>query len=294
MSEARKRTDRPAISCEITATSVIAARTRDHVTVDAVHARSLPPGAVTPSLTGENIHDHEAVSEAILDAITSVGGRGKDIVAVVPDSSVRVTLLDFESIPERYDEAQAIVRFRLKKSVPFDIDKAAVSFDSSRGERGIHTVIAVMLRSVLDEYEAVFRAAGSEPGFVIPSTLAALGAIDGARPTMLLKLDPGTTSLAIVDADQLLLFRTLEAGRDGSVLAEQVAEDVYPSLVYFQDTYGVDVERVVIAGAADVADACSVLAQHSDARVEDLMKSPAMPVTGARSDASGAIGALLL
>ncbi len=260
--------------------------------VDYVHSRPLPAGAVVPSLTGTNIVNPAAVRDAIAECVSAAGGKQREVTAVIPDAAVRVVLLDFESLPERADEAEPVVRFRLKKSLPFDVDKAAVSYDASRSTSGgTKVVAAIVLRTVLDEYEQVFRDAGCVPGVVIPSTLAAVGAVDADRPTMLLKVDASTTSVAIVDQNQLLLFRTLESGGDAS--AERLAEDVYPSIVYLQDNYGLNVERVILAGVSDTAQYSPVLAEQTGARVEDILKSPKMPISGGRGDAAGAIGALL-
>ena len=38
-------------------------------------------------------------------------------------------LLDFDTLPDKREDAEAVVRFRLKKSLPFDVDQSAVSFD---------------------------------------------------------------------------------------------------------------------------------------------------------------------
>ena len=74
-------------------------------------------------------------------------------------------------------------------------------------------VAAVALASVVEDYEAAFRDAGFSPGVVLPSMLAALGAAEGQRPTLVVKVDARTTSIAILNADQLQLFRTLENTR---------------------------------------------------------------------------------
>jgi type IV pilus assembly protein PilM len=288
----RDTIDRPLISCEITPRMVFAARASHAGTVDIVHSRSLPEGAVTPSLTGANIANADVVRDAISECVNAVAGRLEEVTAVIPDAASRVVLLDFENLSERHDEAEPVVRFRLKKSLPFDVDKAAVSYDAVKLPNGSTKVIsAIVLRTVLEEYEQVFRDAGFTPGVVIPSTLAALGVIDADRPTMLLKVDVGTTSVAIVDQNQLLLFRTLDSGGDAS--PERLAEDVYPSIVYLQDTYGINVDRVVLAGVSNTTPFSPVLSEQTGARVDDIVTSAKMPISGGRSDAAGVIGALL-
>ncbi len=131
MAEKRSAIRLPQIACEVTARGVAAVRSEQkYNTIGATHSQALAAGVVTPSLGAQNVQDAHALSEAIGLALTGVGGRGQEVIAVLPDSAVRVTLLDFESLPERRMEADAAVRFRLRKSLPFDIEKAAVSFDA--------------------------------------------------------------------------------------------------------------------------------------------------------------------
>ena len=73
-----------------------------------------------------------------------------------------------------------MVRFRLKKSLPFDVEKAKVSYHAQPSGQSVQVVAAVALSSVIEDYEAAFRDAGFSPGVVLPSMLAALGAADAA------------------------------------------------------------------------------------------------------------------
>ena len=116
----------------------------------------------------------------------------------------------------------------------------------------MRVVAAVALGSVIEDYEAAFRDAGFNPGVVLPSMLAALGAADAKRPTLVVKVDAHTTSIAILNEDQLQLFRTLENTRGVTITGEQLAEEVYPSVVFFQDTYHLNIEQIYVAGLAGV------------------------------------------
>jgi type IV pilus assembly protein PilM len=280
------------IACEITPSRVIAARASAR-SIDSASARALSAGAVTPGLTGENVARPEELRSVVEEVLTTVGGHGKDVAVVLPDSVVRVVLLDFETLPEKEQDAEGVIRFRLKKSLPFDIEKAQLSYDVRRVSSGVKVVAAVAQPAVVEQYEAAFRAAGYQPGVVLPSSLAALGAVDADRPTLVLKVDAETTTVTIVDQNQLLLFRTLEGGAK-AVSGERIAEDVYPSLVFLQDNYGLSVERVLVAGVPSAAEIAPVLEQQTGAKVTDLVESSIAPGTGVpRGELAGVVGALL-
>lgn len=291
MAQARTNVVLP-LACEITPSRVIAARGSSR-TIDSASARSLSAGAVVPGLTGDNVVRPEELRSVLEDVLTTVGGHGRDVTVVLPDSVVRVVLLDFETLPDKYQDAEGVIRFRLKKSLPFDVDKALLSYDVRRTSGGVKVVAAVAQPAVVEQYELAFRAAGYQPGVVLPSSLAALGAVEADRPTLVLKVDAETTTVTIVDQDQLLLFRTLEGGVKAAT-GERIAEDVYPSLVFLQDNYGLSVERVLIAGVPSAAEIAPVLEQQTGAKVKDLVDSSIAPGTGVpRGELAGVVGALL-
>ena len=127
------------------------------------------------------------------------------------------------------------------------------------------------LASVVEDYESVFREAGYAPGVVLPSMLAALGAAKAERPTMVVKVDARTTSIAIMDKHQLLLFRTLENPRGVAVSGEQLGEEIYPSIVFFQDTYHMNLEQIFVAGLADSGGAVPALGAQTGVAVGELI-----------------------
>lgn len=274
MTSATKHAARPPLACEIAADRVLAGRGGSAGRmVDVCAARELAPGTVVPDLTEANLRDGTALREAIESTLGSVSGRSRDVIAILPDTTVRVVLLDFETLPAKPEEAEAVVRFRLKKSLPFNPDDARVSYHAQPAGTGMRAVAAVVLNSVLQEYEAAFRDAGYNPGVVMPSMLAALGAADAERPTLVVKVDARTIGIAILDQEQLLLFRTLENVRGVTITGEQLAEEVYPSVVFFQDTYNLNIERVYVAGLPESGGAAPALKAQTGAHVEDLVAS---------------------
>ncbi len=172
---------KPKLACEIAADRVLVGRlAEDGRSLEACAARELAPGSVVPDLVEGNLRQREAVSAAVQETLSSVAGRTHDVIAVVPDAAVRVVLLEFDTLPADSEEAAGVVRFRMKKSLPFDVDKARVSYHAQKSSEGVRVVAAVALASVVEDYEAAFRDAGFSPGVVLPSMLAALGAAEGA------------------------------------------------------------------------------------------------------------------
>jgi type IV pilus assembly protein PilM len=297
MTSNSKHVRRPTLACEIAADRVLAGRAADAGRmVEVSSAHELAPGSVVPDLMEPNLRDGAAVRKAIESAMAGVGGRSRDVIAILPDTSVRVVLLDFETLPAKREEAEAVVRFRLKKSLPFDPNEARVSYHAQTTGKGVRAVAAVVLNKVLEEYESAFRDVGYNPGMVMPSMLAALGAADAERPTLVVKVDARTISIAILEQEQLLLFRTLENLRGVTITGDQLAEEVYPSVVFFQDTYNLNIERVYVAGLPESEGAAPALKNQSGATVEELVGASQIGSTSGtvpRWRMAGVVGALI-
>lgn len=288
---------RPKLACEIAADRVIAARASDSRQVlELCSTSELAPGCVVPDLTEGNLRQPDAVINALREVLGHIGARSRDITAVLPDAAVRVALLDFETLPANREEAEGVVRFRLRKSLPFDVDKAKVSYQAQTSNGTVRVVAAVALNSVVQEYEAVIREAGFIPGVVLPSMLAAVSGAPADRGTLVVKVDARTTSIAILDQQQLLLFRTLENTRGVTISGEQLAEDVYPSVVFFQDTYNTNIEQIFVSGISDISSVASSLQSQTGAEVKELVQASQLGLGGGsipKWRMAGVVGALL-
>src|SRR5215472_653762 len=291
-------TAKPKLACEIAADRVLAGRVIDDGTgLEMCAAREMAPGSVVPDLVEGNLRQRDAVREGIQSVLGGISGRTRDVIAVVPDAAVRVMLVEFDTLPSDQEEALGVVRFRLKKSLPFDVDKAKVSYHAQRIGDEVKVVAAVALGSVIEDYESAFRDAGFNPGVVLPSTLAAIGAAEGKKPTLVIKVDARTTSLAILNEEQLQLFRTLENARGVTISGEQLAEEVYPSIVFFQDTYHLNIDRIYVAGLPESGGATPALRTQTGADVQELVSSAQLGTTSGgpvpRWRMAGVVGALI-
>src|SRR5277367_4780684 len=216
---------RPRLAVEVRAEGVVAARAEDAAALLVAVARAkVAEGAVVPGLKVGNMVNREAVVAAVRSALDGVAGseRGRDVTLIVPDAAVRVLLLDFDQLPSKLAEALPVVRFRLKKLLPFDSDHAMVSYQVMSSEKGSIKLLAVaMPKDVLEEYEAAVLAAGYVPGAVLPSTLAALAGLDEVAAPVLV-VNAGTTAVttAIVQGEALLLHHSFDMSVSASLPVE--------------------------------------------------------------------------
>jgi type IV pilus assembly protein PilM len=210
---------RPRLACELRSEGVVAARAEEAAGLLASVSQVLFGHATLPLVrvgdqttqSGFGRGRAELVA-ALRKVLESVAQRGREVTLIVPDAAVRVLLLDFDALPSRPAEALPVVRFRLRKLIPFEVEDAAVSYQVMTSAREAVQVMAVaMPRELLAEYESVVRDAGFEPGAVLPSTLAALAGLrEGERPALVVNSCEDFVTTAIVRAGVLLLHRTVD------------------------------------------------------------------------------------
>jgi len=126
--------------------------------------RALEPGVISVSPLRDNILEPEKLATIVRSLVPPNGSRKRrDAALILPDLCARVSVLDFVDFPTDPKEQLSLVRFRMKKSVPYDVESAALNYFPQAGaENGkrYDVVVAVVPLEIVARYEAPFRAAG--------------------------------------------------------------------------------------------------------------------------------------
>lgn len=215
----------------------------------------LPPGALIPAIGEANLHAADAVAAAIRNALGHVEPRTRAITLIVPDMAVRVFALDFDSLPSHANEVIPVLRFRLRKMVPFDVEHAGVSYQIlSQDKTECRVLVAAIPGPVLAEYEAAVRTAGYEPGSVLPSSVAALGAINTDEAVLAACLSGASLTTSIANGQDLLLYRTLDLPQEPGQRLGEVQRDIAVAAAYFEDRLATPPRRLHYAGIGNAND----------------------------------------
>src|SRR5271170_3345205 len=271
---------RPRLACEITLAGVVAARQETDLDSAAITAFApLLPGSVVPSVKTPNFPQPGRVVAALRQALDQVVERDRKVTLVIPDAAVRVLLLDFDSLPEKTSEALPIIRFRLRKLLPFEVDDSAVSYQvTTRDDGQLRTLVAVTPREVLAEYEGVVREAGYEPGAVLPSTLCAIAAIPDDTDALVINQSAACITTAITRQSEVLLHRTLELPENAGNDIPDIQQAVSVAIAYFEDSLRVPLESLFYVGPGG-ASAFDIILNQPDSgaghvRIRDLVEPP--------------------
>ena len=177
----------PTMGCEIAHEGVGIARwSRNSSGLETGAWRPIPAGAVEASPLRENIQQPEEVRKAFGETLGSMGistasneKRPTDVVLIIPDQAARLFVLNFDTFPQGRTEGLPLVKWRLKKSVPFDIDAAAISYFVQRSGAERQVVAVATPQWIVRQYETVAESFGLRPKWVTLSTLASLGLVNG-------------------------------------------------------------------------------------------------------------------
>src|SRR4051794_4749741 len=115
-----KPSGRPLSAIELAPEGVLAATIPQGSESPSYAFAPLAAGALVPGVAEANIKAQDAVVEAIRKALNDLAPNSRAVSLVLPDTSVRVFVLDFDTLPQKTAEAVPVLRFRLRKMVPFD------------------------------------------------------------------------------------------------------------------------------------------------------------------------------
>jgi type IV pilus assembly protein PilM len=265
-----RETPTPEVAVEIAASHVSAASLgwRGREPIVAAHAIEwLPPHALVPSLTAVNTHDRAAVVGAVSRVLEKVG-RPRRIGLVLPDVIAKVSLIRFEQVPARAQELEQLVRWQVRKTAPFPIEEAQITFvPGLDAADGCEFIVAVARREVVAEYEGICTEAGAHAGLVDLSTFNVINAVLAGTGNpdsdwLVVNIAADYASIAILRGPHLILFRNRAAETEGTL-----ADLVHQTAMYYEDRLkGGGFARVVLAGAANAGP------EHA-ADVEQLRRS---------------------
>jgi len=181
------------------------------------------------------------------------GARRMTTALVIPDYAVRMAILDFEEFPPKDEERLSLLRFRLRKTVPFHIEEARLSYSVQDSRPGHYEILAVAIANpILHEYESIFIEAGHRVGMVVPSLLAALQFCETEQEgiTLLAKSAGSTLSIGLIEKGHLRLVRCIDLTSEDH--DSQSGGPAFPvlqqTLAFAEDQLEQKVNRVVLCG----------------------------------------------
>jgi type IV pilus assembly protein PilM len=219
--------------------------------------QAFEPGTIVVSPSTDNVLRPDVVA-SMIGQFAPVNGvkKRRPAVVILPDYAARVTVLDFDSFPTLPAEQLPLVKFRIKKTIPFDIESAAVSYyvQPSSGSKKVEVLAVTMAFDIVARYEALFRAAGFHPGEVTTSSLAALNLYRGDGVAVVAKLSGRTLTVTVLSGGTIKLFRCMmlegssEALSNEALSNDELLAVLHPTFAYVEDELASPVRRLILCG----------------------------------------------
>ncbi len=207
----------------------------------------LEAGVITVSPVQDNVLNMEAFATGVRALAPTGEKKRQRTVVILPDFSVRVAVIDFDAFPADPQQRLSLVRFRIKKSLPFEVESAGLSYfvQPDGGGKRVDVVVAVAPMELLARYETPFRVAGLQPGLITTSALCALEMVPADGIALMAKLSGRVLTLAVANRGRLKLLRSLEISGGG--IAE-IASHIFPTFAYMEDQFGAGPRQVLTCG----------------------------------------------
>jgi type IV pilus assembly protein PilM len=243
----------PLTACEIAGGYIAAARwNRAGVGIESLAVEPLSPGAIKPSAVDTNVSNPSEVRSALEKVFARVHAKTRDVALFLPDPVIRVFVLHFDVFPRAVNEALPLLRWRVKKTVPFEADETVISYmRQAPREDGVDVVTALARLRVVREYEQLLESLGVSPGVVMSSTLAALPLLNDRKPALLARVAGKAMTAAIVRDGLLCGYRCVDlpAG-ETEITPQALLDEIYPLTAYYQDSWHEGISMVGLAGLA--------------------------------------------
>lgn len=240
----------PPLAIEIAPDRVAVARWSRGGSLDDFAVENLPAGAIVPSAVEANFANAAAVKSAIAKACERLRAKDEDVALILPDPVIRIFVQHFEEFPRSQQEAIPMLRWKLKKSVPFEADETLISYmRQAPRENGVDVVTALARLRIIREYESLAEGVSLSPGVVLSSSLAAISLLDEKNPSLLARVSGSALTTSIVRDGVLCGYRCTELPAHAMELTPQMLlEEVFPVAAYYQDTWQEGIQSVHVAG----------------------------------------------
>jgi type IV pilus assembly protein PilM len=206
------------------------------------------------SPSAPNMLKPQLYRDALPRVAEAARGKAGTAALAIPDYAARMAILDFEQFPTSDTEAMALLRFRLRKSVPFHIEEAQLTYAVQLAEPKRTEVLAVAIaRPILEEYEAMLVEAGYRVGLVMPSSIAALPLCNATQKgiTLLAKSTGSTLAVVLIEQGRVRLVRSLDLTSEEDAVLPMLQQ----TLAFAEDQIGETVRRILLAGFGGETDA---------------------------------------
>ncbi len=221
----------------------------------------------------------------------------KQASLVLPDEWLRLTFAEITELPRKVDEVEDVLRWKLRRLVPFNVDDLRVSATEVSPVPGQdeprRLMLGIGLENQLAQIEASFAAAGVQIGTITNTTLALLSSLEEAVErddlAALVSTDGETYTLTYFHAGEPLIYRfkAFTMAMSAEAREHSVSRDLRLTGSFMREHFSeLSLRRVFLAASTEVEDDWGRLIQAELAMPAEPLNLDHFPMVGAQVDAS--------
>jgi len=170
-------TRKPRLGIEITATAArVAVLSGSGANLSVLFTKTVdvPDGVVSEAYSSPNVIDMFRLSAVLREGLDGVPSGIRRAGLSLSDGAFRVQTIEFDELPDKDEDRQRLIRWRLEKGAAFDIADTVLRYQVlERQGKGFTVLSCVAKQAVIAQYESLFIELGLEPWAVGPSSFYA-------------------------------------------------------------------------------------------------------------------------
>ncbi len=228
--------------------------------LEAYNAVSFPSDTLKISFRDENIINPASFVAKIREAYLKLLAGTARISVSLPDTVGRVVLLDLETRFKTKEEGSDIIRWKLKKNLPYEINEMHLDFQvMQEKETGdISALVSLISRNVVNQYEDLLVEAGLQPNRIDFTTFNVYrffySRLEFIENAALIIWHSGILSILVFHNGVLEFYRSKEFPSEFKE-ANRFFREINSSLLFYKDKQpGYSMNEVFFVVSPDEAD----------------------------------------
>ncbi|WP_236685671.1 type IV pilus biogenesis protein PilM [Geobacter pickeringii] len=224
-----------------------------------------------------NVLDPGVFVKTVREAYHRLLVKSNQVSVSLPDAAGHVMILDVETRFRSHEEGRDIIRWKLKKSLPYDVSDIHLDYQTLREKENgeLSVLVAIISRHVVTQYEDLILEAGIQPNRID------FTAFNLCRPfarrlelgesSLFVAYYEGVLSILVFSEGILEFFRTKELGGTESDMNRVFMEINSSLLIYRDKNAGRELKEVFcFGGSGDVDMFRSVISEASGVEPQAL------------------------
>ncbi|MFQ6068939.1 MAG: type IV pilus biogenesis protein PilM [Candidatus Aminicenantales bacterium] len=169
----------------------------------------LKEGVIEPSFSKKNVLDEAFLVEKVRQGAEKLHLSKKSIACLIPEPCSKISVLNFDSFPSSHKEREGIIRWQLKKKMPFLPPDTRLSYASIESNAKVKILVSGARTAVVKEYEDSFAKAGLRARLVTTPTLSLYNLFEkeDRGDSIVVNIEEESISLMVIVNGEISLYR---------------------------------------------------------------------------------------